>query len=40
MSWRIMTSYADYVYLRSRLLRDQIYRGERVPPAGTASPSS
>jgi triacylglycerol lipase len=31
MSWSIMTSYADYVYQRSRLLRDPIYRGERVP---------
>jgi triacylglycerol lipase len=31
MSCRIMTSYADYVYQRSRLLRDPIYRGERVP---------
>jgi pimeloyl-ACP methyl ester carboxylesterase len=31
MSWRIMTSYADYVYQRCLLLRDPIYRGVRVP---------
>ena len=30
MSWRIMTSYADYVYQRSLLLRDPIYRGVQV----------
>ena len=31
MSWSIMTSYADYVYQRSRLLRDPIYRGVQIP---------
>jgi triacylglycerol lipase len=31
MSWRIMTSYADYLYQMHTLMRDPLYRGVEVP---------
>lgn len=31
MSWRILTSYADYLYQIRRLLRDPVFRGVEIP---------
>src|SRR5262245_57048943 len=32
MLWRLATSYPDYLYQLSALLRDPIYHGRNVPP--------